>query len=68
MEHEHQASVEKHTLPINQARRGGPFPSLTLAAVLHWHRGQLNTEEANKTAHSLGEPNAARPSTVTGVW
>lgn len=46
----------------------GPFPSLTLAAVLHGHRGQLEAEEANKTAHSLGEPNNARPSKVTGVW
>lgn len=67
MEHEHFTSVQKHTLPINQGR--GLFPSLTLAAVLHWHRGQLSAEEANKGAHFLlGEPNAARLSAITGAW
>lgn len=45
----------------------GPFPSLTLAAVLHGHRGQLKAEQANKTAHSLGEPNNARPSEVQSL-
>lgn len=46
------ASVEKHTLPINQGveRGGGLSSSLTLAAVLHGHGGQFSTEEANKTA------------------
>lgn len=66
MEHGHRASVEKHTQPINQG--GGLFPSLTLAAVLHGHRGRLSAEEANKTAHSPGEANAGKPSAVTGVW
>lgn len=47
---------------------GGGLSPLTVAAVLHGHRGQLEAEEANKTAHSPGEANDARPSTVTGVW
>lgn len=45
----------------------GAFP-LSDGSWVHGHRGQLEAEEANKTAHSLGEPNDARPFAVTRVW